>query len=112
VLRFRACRARLPVKFPKLPSGRAADYGGYLSVPVRSTDGTVIRDVRSSVSAFDGSLLGSAPSLLALFGEQTLDQQLVRPLQPGSYTVVVEGRIADQPASCGRKTASATMMFS
>jgi hypothetical protein len=112
VLRFRACRARLPVTFPKLPSGRAADYGGYLSVPVRSTDGTVIRDVRSSVSAFDGSLLGSAPSLLALFGEQTLDQQLVRPLQPGSYTVVVEGRIADQPASCGRKTASATMTFS
>ena len=69
VVRMRACRTTLPVTFPELPGGRAGDYRDYLSVPVRS-DGRVIRDLRSSVYGFDGSLLGRAPDLLALFGEQ------------------------------------------
>ena len=110
VLKLRACRQRLPVTFPKLPGGRAGDYGGFLSLPVRS-NGQVIRDLRSSVYGFDGSLLGRAPSLLALFGEQMLDHRLARPLTPGRYTVVVEGLVADQPASCGPKRAQATMSF-
>jgi hypothetical protein len=110
VLKLRACKDTLPVTFPKLPGGRAADYGGFLSVPVRS-NGNVIRDVRSSVYGFDGSLLGRAPPLLALFGEQTLDNELVRSLQPGRYTVIVEGLIGEQPATCGPKTAQATMTF-
>ncbi len=83
---------------------------GFLSLPVRS-NGQVIRDLRSSVYGFDGSLLGRAPSLLALFGEQMLDHRLARPLTPGRYTVVVEGLVADQPASCGPKRAQATMSF-
>ncbi len=110
VTRLRACRDKLPVTFPKLPGGRARDYGGFLSVPIRS-NGQVIRDLRSSVYGFDGSLLGRAPGLLALFGEQTLDHRLERPLTPGRYTVIVEGLIGEQPRSCGPKRAQATMSF-
>lgn len=110
VLRLRGCRSRLPVTFPKLPGGRASDYGGFLSVAVRS-NGHVIRDLQSAVYGFDGSLLGRAPDLLALFGEETMDNRLVRPLSPGSYTVIVKGLIGEQPASCGPKTAQATMTF-
>ena len=110
VLHLRACRTTLPVTFPSLPGGRAFDYSEWLSVRVRS-EGHIIRDVRSSVYGFDGSLLGRASTLLALFGEQTLDHRLVRPLQPGSYTGVVEGLIGEQPRSCGPKRAQATMTF-
>ena len=110
VVRMRACRTTLPVTFPSLPGGRAGDYRDYLSVPVRS-DGRVIRDLRSSVYGFDGSLLGRAPNLLALFGERSLDHQLTHPLQPGSYTVVVQGWIGEQPRACGPKRAQATMTF-
>jgi hypothetical protein len=110
VLAFRACKDTLPVSFPDMPGGRASDYGGFLSVPIRS-DGAVIRDLRSAVYAFDGSLLGRAPNLLALFGQQTLDHRLDSPLLPGSYTVIVEGLIADQPRACGRKASQATMTF-
>jgi hypothetical protein len=110
VLRMRPCRTTLPVTFPALPGGSAGDYRDYLSVPVRS-DGRVIRDLRSSVYSFDGSLLGRAPTLLALFGERSLDHRLLRALQPGSYTVVVEGWIGEQPRACGPKRAQATMTF-
>lgn len=110
VVKLRGCRQRLPVTFPKLPGGRAGDYGGFLSLPVRS-NGQVIRNLRSTVYGFDGSLLGRAPNLLALFGEQMLDHRLTRPLTPGRYTVIVEGLIADQPASCGPKRAQATLSF-
>jgi len=110
VVRMRACRTRLPLTFPSIPGGRASDYGAFLSVPVRS-DGHVIRDLRSTVYGFDGSLIGRAPPLLALFGEQMLDHALVRPLSPGGYTVVVEGLIGEQPRSCGPKRAQATMTF-
>jgi hypothetical protein len=110
VLRVRACQTALPVTFPRLPGGLAADYGAFLSVPVRS-DGGVIRDVHSSVFGFDGSLLGRAPALAALFGEQTFDHRLLAALRPGSYTVVVDGLIDEQPRACGRKRAQATMTF-
>lgn len=110
VLKFVDCKTTLPVSFPKLPGGLAADYQGYLSVPIRS-DGPLIRDVTSEVYGFDGQLLGRAPDLPSLFGEQTLDHALVRPLQPGRYNVIVEGLIDDQPRSCGRKSAQATMTF-
>jgi hypothetical protein len=110
VVQMRACRTTLPVTFPALPGGLAGDYGDYLSVPVRS-DGRVIRDLRSAVYAFDGSLLGRAPDLLALFGQQSLDHRLARPLQPGSYTIVVEGWIGEQPRACGPQRARATMTF-
>lgn len=110
VLRLRTCRSTLPVTFPALPGGHAGDYGDYLSVSVRS-DGRVIRDLRSAVYGFDGSLLGRAPSLPALFGERSMDHLLTRPLEPGSYTVVVEGWIGEQPRACGPKRAQATMTF-
>jgi hypothetical protein len=110
VLRFRACATTLPVTFPDLPGGRAADYGAYLSVAIRSR-GPLISDVRSVVYGVDGTLLGRAPRLSALFGLKLLDHKLVRPLQPGSYTVVTDGLIDGQPRSCGRTTALAKMTF-
>ena len=110
VLRMRACRNTLPITFPFLPGGRAVDYRDYLSVPVRS-NGQVIRDLHSTVFGFDGSLLGRAPDLLALFGERSLDHRLAHPLRPGGYTLVVEGWIDEQPRACGPKRAQATMTF-
>ncbi len=111
VLKFRGCRDTLPIAFPDAPGGNAADYEGYLSVPVRSR-GPLIRDLTSSVYGFDGALLGHADDLPALFGEWTLAHKLLRALTPGRYTVIVEGLIDDQPRSCGRKRAEATMTFS
>jgi hypothetical protein len=110
VLRFRACRETLPLRFGPLPGGVAADYGGWLSVPVRA-GGNVMRNVTSAVYGFDGTLLGRAARLPALFGGHTLDHKLRHPLTPGSYTVVVEGLVAEQPAACGRKRAQATLTF-
>jgi len=110
VLQLRGCRETLPVSFPHEPGGDAADYEGYLSVPVRSR-GPLIRDLTSSVYGFDGALLGHADAPPVLFGEMTLDHALLRPLTPGRYTVVVEGLLDEQPRSCGRKRAHATMTF-
>lgn len=110
LMRFRACRETLPVTFPRLPGGVAADYQGFLSVAIRSR-GAVIGDVESAIYGFDGSLLGRAPALPALFGESTLHHELARPLGAGQYTVVVEGLSDDQPRACGRKRAQATMTF-
>jgi hypothetical protein len=110
VVKFRACRDTLPIAFPNPPGGNAADYEGYLSVPVRSR-GPLIRDLTSSVYGFDGSLLGNGGALPALFGETTLDHALLRPLTPGRYTVIVEGLLDEQPRSCGRKRAEATLTF-
>ena len=39
VVRLRACAQTLPITFGTLPGGTAADYGGYLSVPVNSAGG-------------------------------------------------------------------------
>lgn len=110
VVKFKACRDTLPIAFPNPPGGNAADYEGYLSVPVRSR-GPLIRDLTSSVYGFDGSLLGNGTGLPALFGETTLDHALLRPLTPGRYTVIVEGLLDEQPRSCGRKRAQATLTF-
>jgi hypothetical protein len=109
VLRFRDCKDTLPVTFPKKPGGKASDYEGYLSVPIRS-DGPLIRDLTSTIYSFDGSLVGRS-TLSALFGQQTLDHVLLAPLAPGGYNVIVEGLIDDQPSSCGRKSARTTMTF-
>ena len=110
VVKFRDCRQTLPIAFPDPPGGSAADYEGYLSVPVRSK-GPLVRDLTSTVYGFDGSLLGHARGLRTLFGETTLDHALLRPLTPGSYTVVVEGLLDEQPRVCGRKRAQASMTF-
>jgi hypothetical protein len=110
ILRFSACSDKLPVTFPDLPGGHASDYGGFLSVPIRS-NGPLIRDLRSSVYGFDGQLIGRAPSLGALFGQQMLDHALTQPLLPGRYNVITEGLIGDQPRSCGRAKAEAAMTF-
>jgi hypothetical protein len=110
VVKFRGCRERLPLTFPSPPGGNAADYEGFLSVPVRSR-GPLIRSLTSRIFSFDGLLLGNATELPALFGETTLDHALLRPLTPGSYTVIVEGWLDEQPRSCGRKSAQTTMTF-
>lgn len=110
ILRFRACADKLAVTFPNLPAGRASDYGGFLSVAIRSS-GPLIRDLRSSVYGFDGSLMGAAPNLAALFGQQTLHHELFGPLPAGRYNVIADGLIGDQPRSCPRAKAQATMIF-
>lgn len=110
ILRFRACAVALPVTFPNLPAGRASDYGGFLSVPIRS-GGPLIRELHSSVYVSDGSLLGAAPNLAALFGQRTLDHELGQPLLAGRYTVIADGLIGDQPRACPRAKAQAMMTF-
>jgi len=110
VVKFRGCRETLPIAFPDPPGGSAADYEQYLSVRVRSK-GPLIRGLRSWVYSFEGLLLGDTGSLRTLFGEATLDHKLRGALTPGGYTMIVEGRLDEQPPACGRTRAQVTMTF-
>ena len=40
-----------------------------------------------------------------------MNNRLIKPLRPGSYTMEVSGRV-DQPKRCGDKTAEVAMEFS
>ena len=108
IARFKACRTKLPLAFPGRPGGNAADYGGFLSVPVR-TRGPAIRNLKGTLYSFEGARFGKG-SLDVLFGSAVIDSELTRRLEPGGYTLVVSGLI-DQPRECGRKTAQTTMQF-
>jgi hypothetical protein len=105
---FKDCVTTLPLTFVDPPGGTAADYGGYLSVPVKS-NGPLIRELEGAVYAADGTLVGDG-TLSALYGQTTLNMQLNQPLVAGGYTVVVAGLI-NQPASCGPKTAQISLEF-
>jgi hypothetical protein len=105
---FKDCATTLPLTFVNPPGGTAADYGGYLSVPLKS-NGPLIREVEGAVYAADGTLFGSA-TLSALYGLATLNLKLNQPLVAGDYTLVVAGLI-NQPAACGPKTAQISLEF-
>jgi hypothetical protein len=109
VLDLRSCLTRLPVEFPDSPGGLAADYGDYLSFPLR-TRGFLIRHVNVSLSSFAGARVGSV-GLPALFGTVTVNVPLRKTLVTGSYTVFVTGDVASQPRACGPATAQATWTF-
>ena len=112
VVRFVGCTNSLPLKFPDTPGGTAGDYGGFLSVPIESRRGAVIKDPRSEVYSFGGEFFGSSiDDYKIVFGRVTMNNKLVKPLRPGSYSMEVTGRI-DQPRECGPKTAVVTMEFS
>ncbi|HEX3874031.1 MAG TPA: hypothetical protein VHW26_07785 [Solirubrobacteraceae bacterium] len=105
---FKGCVETLPLTFVNPPGGTASDYGGYLSVPVK-TNGPLIREVEGAVYAADGTLFGDG-TLSALYGQATLGLKLNQALVAGSYTLVVAGLIS-QPAACGPKTAQITLEF-
>ena len=111
VVRFRDCTDRLPVKFPEKPGGVAADYEGYLSVPVESRGGALIKEPRTEIYSFANEFFGrDDDGYPRLFGRLTFNNKLVKPLRAGSYTVIVSGRL-DQPRQCGPKHAQTTLTF-
>ena len=111
VVRFTDCTERLPVKFPDKPGGTAADYGDYLSVPIESRGGALIKHPETEVYSFSGEYFGrNTDDYKRLFGRLTFNNKLTRALRPGEYTVVLYGRL-DQPRSCGDKQASTTLEF-
>jgi hypothetical protein len=104
----RRYRTRLPLKILKKPGGTASDYGGYLSVPVLSTDGD-IRDVFAGAYTFGGRRIGSV-ALRRLRGRTTLNIKLTERLRSGGVSVVISG----QPAPsryCGPKTKTLVLKF-
>jgi len=108
-IRFRGCMEKLPLQFPNPPGGLAADHDGSLPVNVRSKDGTVMRNLEASLYSFAGDTFGRR-KLSILFGEAMINIPLDQPLQPGSYSLVVEGTI-DQPDVCGPKEAKTVLTF-
>lgn len=108
-VRFRDCPTQLPIDFPTLPQGRATDYGSALSVPLKARS-DVLRGLSISLSDFSGNELDRR-EFGVLFGTRRADFQLSDPLAPGSYTVFVSGVVANQPASCGQKTAKTILEF-
>ncbi len=108
VIRFHECSDALPLEFPQRPHGQASDYGGYVSVRVR-TAGVTVRELRGTLSDLDGRIFGRS-RLKALFGTATLDNRLTRGLEPGSYSFTVSG-FPDQPRKCGRKQTSVSLRF-
>jgi hypothetical protein len=111
VVRFSDCTDRLPVKFPDKPGGVAADYSGFLSVPVESRNGALIKNPQTEVYSFSNEFFGrDIDGYKRLFGRLTFNNKLAKPLRAGSYTVIVSGRL-DQPRECGPKSAQTTLTF-
>jgi hypothetical protein len=111
VVRFADCSDRLPVKFPNPPGGNADDYGGFLSVPVESRGGALIKHPESEIFSFSGEFFGrNIDDYKRLFGTLTFNNKLTKALRPGGYTMVLSGRL-DQPRECGERTAQITMEF-
>jgi hypothetical protein len=108
-VRFTECPTSLPIDFPNPPGGAASDYSDLLPISLRTRSGT-IRSVRARVYSFSGEFFGEA-GLPALFGTARLDVELTRRLDPGGYTVVVEGD-AGIPRSCRAVVAKKVLTFS
>lgn len=105
---FRGCPPTLPVSFPTPPGGVARDYGGYLSVQVHSL-GVLLDSLDMTVYDFAGNLVGESTQPI-LFGDSTFDNPLTVPLQPGGYTVLLDGRVRSAPA-CGLRRARLVIGF-
>lgn len=109
VVTLKDCITRLPITFPKPPGGSAADYEGYVSQPIMSKNGTLLKDLVATLYDDTTNTRGTG-KLKALFGKATLDVKLSSKLTPGRYRLVIEGT-APQPASCGAKTVAQTLTF-
>jgi hypothetical protein len=111
VVRFSDCTNRLPVKFPNRPGGAAADYEGFLSVPIESRNGALIKNPETEVYSSSGEFFGrDIDGYKRLFGRLTFNNKLTKSLRPGEYTVRLYGRL-DQPRECGSQTAETTLKF-
>ena len=111
VVRFADCTNRLPVKFPDKPGGVAADYAGFLSLPIESRNGALIKHPETEVYSSSGEFFGrSIDGYKRLFGRLTFNNKLTKSLRAGEYTVVLYGRL-DQPKECGNKTAQTVLTF-
>ena len=107
VVKFRGCRDdAADRRSPARRGGDAADYESYLSVPVRST-GPLIRDLTQLGLRL--RRLAARPARRACRRCSARRRSTTRccgRLTPGSYTVIVEGLLDEQPRSCGRKRAA------
>ena len=116
IIRLRGCLGKLPIKFVKRPKGLASDYnsGGFVSVKVAPRPAWApLRKIESTLSGFDGIVYGTAelpPGSKRLIGEQFLDHELTRNLEPGEYSISVTGK-APQPKSCGDTSRSTVLKF-
>lgn len=95
--------------FTVSPGGTAADYEGYLSVPMRATSGS-IRDLRGGLYTFSGRTIGRGR--LPRLGSATrqLDLKLREPLRRGKYTLIISGR-GDGERFCTRRTKKLVLEF-
>lgn len=111
VVRFADCTNRLPVKFPNRPGGLAADYGGFLSVPIESRGGALIKNPETEVYSSSNEYYGrSIDRYKRLFGRLTFNNKLTKVLRPGTYYVVLYGRV-DQPRECGSQSTEVELTF-
>jgi hypothetical protein len=112
VVRFADCTTKLPVRFPDRPGGAAADYEGFLSVPIESRNGALIKNPETEVYSTSGEFFGrNIDGYKRLFGRLTFNNKLTKSLRAGQYTVILYGRL-DQPRECGPKQASTVLTFS
>ena len=111
VVRFADCTTKLPVKFPANPGGVAADYQGFLSLPIESRNGALIKHPETEVYSSSGEFFGrNIDDYKRLFGRLTFNNKLTKSLRAGEYTVILYGRL-DQPKECGNKTAQTVVKF-
>ncbi len=114
VVKFRSCLGRLPIKPIDKPGGTAADYSGFVSLKVAPQPAFApLRNIQGTLSSFDGVSYGDAElprGSRKLIGEQFLDFELTRNLEPGRYTVYITGK-APQPRSCGDKSKTIKLRF-
>ncbi len=111
VVRFSDCTPKLPVRFPDSPGGVAADYEGFLSVPIESRNGALIKNPETEVYSSSGEFFGrNIDDYKRLFGRLTFNNKLTKTLRPGEYTVILYGRL-DQPRECGSKTSQTVLKF-
>lgn len=100
------CRPVLPVTFPQLPSGKAADYGGAVTFTLHAA--RALGAARVTISSYGGDFLGALDLSRFPAGTAPLTVTLRKGLYASGYTIFIEGLLADAPASCGKKTAKAT----
>ena len=94
-----------PGQVPRLPGGVASDYGAFLSVPVESRGGALIKHPESEIFSFDGTFYGrNIDDYKRALRPPHVQQQADPGPAAGGYTMVVSGRL-DQPRECGNKTA-------
>lgn len=110
VVRFRPCPDRLPVSFPRLPEGLAADHLGGLSVDI-TAGRQLLSDLSVSVRPAPGGTV-TRMRVPDLFGEIRLTFQPQEGARPGEYVIQARGKVSEMPAACGPLKASARFWLS